>query len=156
MPDLLVRLYDLPENVGRRLPDGVTIRRALAPERRLVCDWVGETFGFPTWVSECEVAFSGHPITTWIAVRDERLVGFACADATARGFFGPTGVVESERGQGIGVALLMTALRGMHEMGYAYAVIGGAGPVEFYRKRLDVLEIPGSVPGFYKGLLRSD
>jgi GNAT superfamily N-acetyltransferase len=151
MPDLLVRLYDLPDE-GGRLPDDVNVRRALAPERRRVVDWVGNAF-FPNWASECEVAFSAHPISTWIATRDGRLVGFACADATAKGFFGPTGVDESERGQGIGEALLMAALRGMREAGYAYAIIGGAGPVGFYQKRLDALEIPGSVPGFYKNLL---
>lgn len=151
MPDLLVRLYELPA-ARPRPPSGVTIRRALAPERRLVVEWVGRTF-FSNWASECEVAFSALPISTWIATRRERLIGFACADATAKGFFGPTGVEEKERGKGIGEALLMAALSGMREAGYAYAIIGGAGPVEFYRKRLDALEIPGSVPGFYKGML---
>ena len=151
MPDLLVRLYDLPEDTSG-LPSGVVVRRALAPERRRVADWVGKTF-FPNWASECEVAFSGHPISTWIATRNDRLVGFACADATARGFFGPTGVAKRERGKGIGEALLMATLRGMREAGYAYAVIGGAVQVDFYLKRLDALEIPGSVPGFYRDLL---
>jgi hypothetical protein len=151
MPDLLVRLYDLPED-GGRIPGGVTIRRALAPERRLVVEWVGRTF-FPNWASECEVAFSALPIMTWIATRNDHLIGFACADATAKGFFGPTGVAEAERGKGTGEALLMATLRGMREAGYAYAIIGGAGPVDFYRKRLDAIEIPGSVPGIYRGML---
>ena len=151
MPDLLVRLYDLPA-AKSKLPGTIVVRRALAPERRVVVEWVGRTF-FPNWASECEVAFSGHPISTWIAIRRERLVGFACAEATAKGFFGPTGVEEKERGKGIGDALLMAALRGMREAGYAYAIIGGAGPVEFYRKRLDAMEIPGSEPGVYKGML---
>ena len=151
MPDLLVRLYDLPED-SRKLPPGVMIRRGLAPERRRVVEWVGRTF-FPGWASECEVAYSGHPISTWIATRDGRLIGFACADATAKGFFGPTGVDEAERGQGIGLALLMATLRGMRDAGYAYAIIGGAGPVAFYQKQLDALEIPGSVPGPYRHLL---
>ena len=43
----------------------------------------------------------------------------------------------------------------MREAGYGYAVIGGVGPVEFYRRQLDVLEIPGSTPGLYAGLLGS-
>jgi hypothetical protein len=34
-------------------------------------------------------------------------------------------------------------------------VIGDPGPVEFYRKRLDALEIPKSKPGIYAGMLRS-
>jgi GNAT superfamily N-acetyltransferase len=152
MADLLVRLYDLPER-ELNLPPDIEVRRAFGPERRLVVDWVERTFG-RHWASEVEIAFSGHPIKTWIATRDGKLVGFACQDGTAKGFFGPTGVAEAERGKGIGEALLMAALRGMREAGYAYAVIGDPGPVEFYRKRLDALEIPKSKPGFYRGLIR--
>ena len=107
------------------------------------------------WASEVGVAMSQHPMTTWIAVKDGVLVGFACHDATAKGFFGPTGVLETARGQGIGEALLMVTLRGMREAGYAYAVIGDPGPVAFYQKRLDALPIPKSTPGLYKGMLRS-
>jgi predicted N-acetyltransferase YhbS len=67
----------------------------------------------------------------------------------------PTGVDENERGKGIGDALLITTLRALREAGYAYGIIGDPGPVDFYRKRLDVLEIPRSEPGIYAGMLRS-
>lgn len=154
MPDLLVRLYDLPEG-NVRLPVGVTVRRALGPERQIVLDWIGRTFQ-TYWVGECAVAFSAQPIATWIATKANRVVGFACHDGTAKGFFGPTGVEEKERGHGIGEALLMATLRGMREAGYAYAVIGDAGPAKWYRKRLDCLSIPKSKPGVYKGLLPRD
>ena len=151
MTDLLVRLYDLPETVSRPLPADVTVRRAFAPERSAVIAWVGETFQ-ARWSSECAIAFSGHPIATFIAIRAGRLVGFASHDGVAKGFFGPTGVAEAERRQGIGEALLMTTLRGMREAGYAYAIIGWAN-VDFYKKHLDVIEIPNSEPGAYRGLL---
>ena len=156
MGDLLVRLYDLPEvaSEARVAAAGVTIRRALPPERSFVADWVERHF-HRMWASEVGVAMSQHPMTTWIAVKDGALVGFACHDATAKGFFGPTGVLETARGQGIGEALLMVTLRGMREAGYAYAVIGDPGPVAFYQKRLDALPIPKSTPGLYKGMLRA-
>src|SRR6185436_999147 len=96
------------------------------------------------WASEASLGLNQMPVTVWIAVKDNLLLGFACHDTTAKGFFGPTGVSEDARGQGIGEALLMATLRGMREAGYAYAVIGDPGPVEFYTKRLDVLEIPKS------------
>ena len=57
------------------------------------------------------------------------------------------------RGQGVGEALLFATLRGMREAGYAYAVIGDPGPVEFYQKRLDAMLIPKSSPGIYRGML---
>ena len=53
----------------------------------------------------------------------------------AQGFFGPTGVEQTERGNGIGKALLMESLWGLRELGYVYGIIGGAGPVEFYQRK---------------------
>jgi len=132
---------------------GIDVRRAIAPERYIVRDWVEAQFG-RGWAAEVEMALSQQPTTVWLAIRDGDLLGFACADATVRGFFGPTGVAEAARGQGIGEALLFATLRGMREMGYAYAVIGDPGPVEFYQKRLDAMPIPNSSPGIYRGMLR--
>lgn len=153
MPDLLVRLYDLPEPPPAA--SGVTIRRAIPPERHAVTGWIMRTFSVAPWVSECETAMSSLPVTTWLAVEDSgnEMLGFACHDATAKGFFGPTAVAEAARGRGIGVALLFATLHGMREAGYAYAIIGGVGPVEFYARHLDVLVIPGSDPGIYRGML---
>ena len=155
MPDLLVRLYDLPEAPsGVKLrAAGVSIRRALPPERGIVRDWIRQHFD-DMWASEAAVAMSSHPVTTWIAEADGEMLGFACHDATAKGFFGPTGVSEAARGKGIGEALLFATLNGMREAGYAYAVIGDPGPVAFYQKRLDALIIPDSSPGLYFGMLR--
>lgn len=158
MPDLLVRLYDLPPSFAseqRVAAAGITVRRAIAPEAHIVCDWIGRHFG-QGWVSEAQKAMALSPVTLWVAHRNERILGFACHDATAKGFFGPTGVDEAERGKGVGEALLIATLKGMREAGYAYAVIGGAGPVGFYQKRLDAMPIPGSVPGIYRGMLRGE
>jgi predicted GNAT family acetyltransferase len=52
-------------------------------------------------------------------------------DATMKGFFGPTGVDEAQRGKGIGEALLIATLKGMREAGHAYGVIGGPGRWSF-------------------------
>lgn len=155
MPDLLVRLYDLPvlDSEARVAAAGVSIRRALPPEGHLVKAWVGQHFN-AGWVSECTTALAQLPPTLWLALRDNAILGFACHDATAKGFFGPTGVDESQRGQGIGEALLLATLRGMREAGYGYAVIGGAGPVGFYQRRLDALVVPKSMPGIYAGMLK--
>ena len=155
MTDMLVRLYALPDldAKARMDPIGVVVRRALPPERRLIVRWVAEHFS-DIWASECEVAMSSLPVTLWIAQRGEALLGFACHDATAKGLFGPTGVLESERHQGIGEALLLTTLAGMREAGYPYAVIGDPGPMDFYRRCVDAIEIPDSSPGLYRGLLR--
>ena len=150
MADLLVKLYELPPEPAVA---GIDVRRALAPEKHAVIAWVGATFG-PRWASEVDVSFAGHPVRCHIATLGGEVIGFACWDATARGFFGPEGVAETSRGQGIGGALLLQCLHAMRAYGYAYAVIGGVGPRAFYEKIVPVMEIPGSSPGIYHGMLR--
>jgi GNAT superfamily N-acetyltransferase len=153
MSDLLVKLYALPPVASS--PAGITVRRAFAAEKRLVCDWVAVQFG-PGWAGESEAAFARMPVSCFVAVRSQVLLGFACYDATAAGFFGPTGVAESERKHGVGGALLSAALHDMAANGYGYAIIGAADPMEFYRKQAGAIEIPDSEPGFYRGKLKPE
>jgi GNAT superfamily N-acetyltransferase len=151
MPDLLVKLYELPD-VAAKLDalgrEGVRVRRAMAYERAPVVRWVLERFG-EGWAGECEVSFSRQPIACHVATRGGHLLGFACHDATALGLFGPTGVDENERGRGLGAALLLVSLHAMAHRGYAYAVIGGAGSLGFYERVCGATEIAGTTPGLY-------
>ena len=155
MPDMLVKLYELPaldEVLALQHANGNTIRRALVLEKQLVIEWVRKHFS-PGWGNECDVAFSRQPVSCFIAVEGNQLLGFACYDATCLNFFGPTGVSESCRGRGVGKALLLACLHTMKGQGYAYAIIGWVGPTEFYHKIVGAVEIEGSSPGMYAGLL---
>ena len=156
MPDMLVKLYELPplEPVRAAMgAQGVVIRRGLAPEKHHVLDWITRHFS-PFWASEADVAFSNAPVSCLIATQGGCLRGFACYDATCLDFFGPTGVAKEHRGKGIGAALLLEALHAMRGAGYGYAIIGGAGPADFYEKICGAQTIPGSKPGIYEGMLR--
>jgi GNAT superfamily N-acetyltransferase len=153
--DLLVRLYDIAADAAldaRLAENGVTIRRALAPELETIRAFIAARFS-TGWASEMQVAFSRDPNACLIAVRDGKLLGFACYDAIALGFFGPTGVDEAARGLGIGKALLIRTLLAMRDRGYGYAAIGWAGPVDFYARAVGAIPIPGSETGVYAGLL---
>ena len=155
--DMLVRLYDLPEShtvVDGLSANGIDVRRALAPEKHIVVSWVREHFG-EGWASECEVSFARLPIACFRAQRGQAVLGFACYDSTAKAFFGPTGVLEEERKRGIGTALLLVTLHAMAAEGYAYAIIGGAGPADFYANAVGAMPIQGSTPGIYRKMLRS-
>lgn len=154
MPDMLVKLYDLPQSdVFTKLDaSNIVIRPALAPEKVAVSEWVEQSFS-TGWRSEVEVAFSRQPVSVFIALKANKLVGFACYDTTIRGFFGPTGVDENQRGHGIGEALLFSCLQNMRAIGYAYAIIGDVGPAEFYHKKVGAIAIENSEPGIYKDLL---
>ena len=146
-----MKLYELPDtksNLKVSVSGGVHYRRAMAYEKHQVINWVREHFG-PGWASECDVAFSNHPISCHIATENGVILGFVCYDSTSRGMFGPVGVLESARGQGIGRKLLLSGLQAMKAAGYAYAIIGGVGSVEFYRRVANVIKIPDSTPGIY-------
>lgn len=152
---MIVNLYELEDSSAlyQKLDDqGITLRRANAYERHIVADWVGEHFS-PKWVSEVKVAFSRQPVACFIATRDKKILGFACVETTAKGFYGPTGVSEQARGTGIGKALLFRAMEALKESGYVYGVIGGVGPKEFYAKAIGATIIPNSDPGVYRDIL---
>jgi len=151
MADLLVKLYELRRE--ETAPPGITVRRAMAYEKHLVLGWVRSNFG-EGWASECDIAFGNRPLSCYIAVEPSEVVGFACYDATCRGFFGPIGVKERMRKRGIGRALLLSTLHAMAESGYGYAIVGGAGEIGFYVDTVGAIEIPGSTPGIYRDRLK--
>ncbi|MEM8873816.1 MAG: GNAT family N-acetyltransferase [Planctomycetota bacterium] len=155
MPDMLVKLLELPP-----VPviDGVTIRRPRAYERSAVARFVNAFGG--GWADEFDTGFGHFPPSVFIATiggtpgaKTAEIVGFAAYDCTARGFFGPTGVSESQRGRGVGKALLIAALHAMREVGYVYAIIGGVGPADFYAKTVGAVIIDDG-PGLYSDLLK--
>ena len=151
MADMLVRLYDLPdldvrrEKLERR---GVFIRPPNAWEKPLLLGWVRVHFG-AAWTAECETAFTTRPPTCFIAIESDALIGFACYDCTRLNFFGPTGVADAARGKGVGTVLLLACLHAMRGNGYAYAIVGGLGPAEFYAKAVGATPIEDSTPGIY-------
>lgn len=155
MGDLLVRLYDLPQTqdiTAKMEEQNISIRRPMSFESRMVVKWVEDSYG-QSWAMQAQASFYNNPISCFIAVKDNRILGFAAYDATCRNFFGPTGVDKYFQGIGIGKALLLAALNAIKSDGYAYAIIGGAGPVDYYTKILDAQMIEKSSPGVYKDRL---
>lgn len=155
MTDMLVKLYEIEDNsdeVKKLAKSGVIIRRPIAPEKIKVVSWVKKYFG-DYWASECDASFSQSPAKCFVAQKNGEILGFACYDSTYKAYFGPTGVKDSERGNGYGKVLLISALNGLKELGYAYGIIGGAGPVDFYKKVCGAITIEGSSSGIYKDML---
>ncbi len=160
MSDMLVKLYPLPQDaalVKTLREKGVVIKKALAPDMGKVIEFT-KAHGHPGWADEIAVAFARQPVGCYIAVKERRIIGFGCYEATARGFFGPTLVAQSERRQGIGKALLLACLSSLREMGYAYAIIGWPAPdaVHFYETACGAMMIPGEGAGVYSRMAASD
>ena len=156
MPDLLVNLLKLPQIdslIDQQTAAGVNIRRSQPFEITPVRHFIEENFSV-AWADEISVGFANKPISIYVATRGGRVIGFAGYECTRKAFFGPTGVDETKRGQGIGKALLIASLCGLRELGYVYGIIGGAGPIEFYQEAVGAIVIPDSEPGIYTDLLR--
>jgi GNAT superfamily N-acetyltransferase len=153
MTDMLVKLYNLPEIWSSNLvPPGTTIRKPVAAEKTMVVDWVRTNYS-EFWASETDIAFTRSPVSCYVAQSGTTLVGFACYDTSALGYFGPTGVIESFQKRGIGKALFLACLQEMKLKGYGYAIIGWVGPEEFYAKAAGAVAIPDSTPGIWRDWL---
>ncbi len=154
-PDLLVNLLKLPplETAALATESGkVVVRRAQPFEITPVRNFIEAEFA-RAWADEVSVGFHNKPVSVFIASLNKEIVGFAAYECTRRDFFGPTGVVKRLQGSGVGRALLLASLWAMRDMGYVYAIIGRAGPVEFYEKTVGAIQIPESSPGIYTDLL---
>ena len=171
MTDMLVKLYALPEvmpllNILNQ--KGLEIRSAHAADKHVLSEWVRQHFPDSPWAAECEVALENRPVSCFIAVEktqvpvssqnpydlpNEVLVGFACYDVASKGMFGPLGVHEKYRKQGIGSALLLACLHAMKAEGYAYAVIGWVSSEDFYAHAVGATVILDSAPGIFRGKL---
>lgn len=155
MPDLLVPLYKLPPRPSHEdlNAQGFVVRRANAFELTRVSEFIVTHFS-RSWADEAAAGFARQPVSVFLAIEAKIVVGFAAYEATRPCFFGPTGVAPSHRGRGLGRALLLESLWGLHDLGYAYGIVGAAGPVEFYQKAVGAVVIEGSTPGIYADLLK--
>ena len=137
----LVRLPDIQPLLEKLKANNIFIRRPNPWDLNALREFIIEHFS-EGWAQEAAIAFSAKPITCFIATKDDKIIGFGGYECTRRNYFGPTGVAEDMRGRGIGTTLLLACLYGLQDLGYTYAVIGGAGPVEFYKKAVDAIDIP--------------
>jgi GNAT superfamily N-acetyltransferase len=156
MTDMLIKLYEIENDwqfLAKQQALGITLRKPIGPEKHGVINWVSAHFS-AGWASETDVALSNRPGTCFVAIEDSDIIGFACYDATALGFFGPIGVEKSHRKNGTGTALMTACLLDMKLKGYGYAIVGAIGDANYYKNAVNALEIPDSTPGFYRSQIR--
>jgi predicted N-acetyltransferase YhbS len=154
--DMLVNLARFGEDAYPRV-DGITIRRAYAPELEIVAGWTRDHFS-AGWASEIRQAFMGQPKRCLLALREGSLIGVCAYDSSHLGVAGPLGVDEHARGLGAGSALIQATMVEMKRRGYRYAIVGWIAPglQAFYAKAVGAEVIAGSEPELqsYPGLLR--
>lgn len=141
--DMIVGLYNLPTI---HCAETIKIKRAFVGDKEVILAFVAEYFQ-KNWVYEVEHALMEDVSKCFVATENGRIVGFACFDSSAKGFFGPIGVKPDRRGENIGQALLVRTLNAMREYGYAYGIIGWVSDAEdFYRKTVGAEFIKGGNP----------
>ena len=96
--DLIVNLYldHLNKEINLKNND-IKIKRVLSPHSDKVISFIESTFT-KGWASEAKAALYHNNPTCFIAVKDNDIIGFACYDATAKGYFGPIGVDSGYNG----------------------------------------------------------
>jgi len=154
MPDMLVKLYEKNniDTENLRLDNvEIQVKRAMALDKELILSFVESNFYDigPGWVGECELSLTRLPVSCFIAEYQASVIGFACYDTSAKGFFGPMGVSENFRKQGIGKMLMVNVFRAMAYEGYGYAIIPWVSSASYYRKAVGAMEIMDSDPGIY-------
>ena len=141
--DMIVSLYNLPEEPKL---ENIKIKRAFVGDKKVILDFIEENFK-NNWVYEAEHSLMQDVSKCFVATENGKILGFACFDGAAKGFFGPIGVAESRRNENIGQALLIRSLNAMREYGYAYAIIGWVNEAEmFYKKTVGAKVIEGGNP----------
>ena len=141
--DMVVHLrnYTLPSELNTQ----TTFRRAQLLDHAALIDFVKTHFG-AGWVESIDNGFTYEEIPIFLAFEGENIIGFASFDVTRnrKGIFGPMGTQKTIRSHKVGYTLLHLALNEMNDIGYEYAVLGEAGPLEFYEKACGAVVIPKS------------
>lgn len=119
------------------------IRKAEVKDKIKLIEFVLKEFN-QNWAKNVEKGLSYEDIPIYIALNEEEILGFAVFDVVRdkKGLFGPMGVSRKKRINGIGYSLLHHCLHDMKCIGYEYAVISEAGPLEFYENACNAVVIP--------------
>ncbi len=116
-------------------------------------NFVKRTFPEGSWAEEVALSFKSEPPTTFI-VKDaqHKIIGWASHSHLFPGSFGPTGVLMSQRGKGIGTELLKWALWDMKQNNITRAtimwVVGDT--IKYYSKAVGAHIFPVFIPMILK------
>ncbi|MGA3677231.1 GNAT family N-acetyltransferase [Lysinibacillus agricola] len=134
------------ENYNFPKVNSSNIRRVNRDDQNKLIQFVENHFS-QEWSDTINRAFLSTTPSIYVAFDNKGdLVGFAAFDVyqNKKCYFGPMGVAKSNRVKGIGYSLLHHCLKDMHDIGYEYAIIGGAGPIEFYERACHAVVIPAT------------
>jgi GNAT superfamily N-acetyltransferase len=129
--DLATARLDTADDEARLAAAGFEVGRLRADEAEAFDRYLTERWG-ASWRVEGMASLRRDPISTHVARRDGRIVGFATHSVSGPGQFGPMGTNEELRGQGVGAVLLRRCLADQRAAGRPECDIQWVGPKGFY------------------------
>ena len=118
---------------------GYYYERVQAKDFEELVEFVSKNFGHSVWPEEVKMSLQNDPPTTFIAKNmDHQIVGFATHGLQFPGAFGPTGVLYSLQGKGIGSELLKWCLYDIKRSGLEKCIIMwvAINTIKFYSKSI--------------------
>lgn len=114
-------------------PTSFIVKRAEKSDQEVIYNFISTEFSL-NWADNVKRGFDMEKIPIFIAVENNALVGFGAYDLLNKGLFGPMGTKKDNRTKLLGYYILHNCLKDMKDIGYKYAIIDEAGPIEFYEK----------------------
>jgi predicted N-acetyltransferase YhbS len=133
--DLAKANLDTTVDEARLLRDGIEVRRLAASDTESLSAYLESDWGW-SWHSEVARTLGRDPISTHLAWKEGRIVGFSSHNVAGPGQFGPMGVHPDLRRSGIGAVLLRRCLADLHAEGRSHAYIQWVGPIGFYARHV--------------------
>jgi mycothiol synthase len=129
--DLATARLDTADDEARLAGRGFEVRRLTADDADAFDGYLAERWS-ESWRVEGMTSLRRDPISTHVALRAGRIVGFATHSVSGPGQFGPMGTNDDLRGQGVGAVLLRRCLADQRAAGLAACDIQWVGPKGFY------------------------
>lgn len=120
-------LEDFPgpgkHDLERLAAAGIEVRRGRPEDRSALAEHV-ERLWNDAWLRETLIAIDKEPATVFLALRGERILGFAANGVYRPALYGPIGTDPAEQGRGIGNVVSALCLADMAARGIRTAQIG--------------------------------
>ncbi len=124
---------------------GYQFERVQTKDFENTLEFVRNNYGYSSWSEEVQISLKNDPPTTFIAKnKDGQIIGWATHDLQFPGAFGPTGVLYTLQGKGIGTELLKWCLWDIKQNGLDICtimwVVGNT--IKFYSKSIGAYTYP--------------
>lgn len=126
--DLTVASLDTRDELDQLRRSGIRVRRGVPGDAQRLRDAFVPTWG-SQWTAESTSVLGSSDAGVYLALQDDRCVGFGCFGVNRVHEVGPVVTEPDRRGLGIGATLLKSCLAEQRDRGLLTADLGWVGPL---------------------------